>query len=252
MENLLRPATRRMVVILGIAMLTALPVSAQQNIWRVDAEHSTAKIFMGTNSDLQNVGVALVGGKAEYDSADPSASALTILADLPDGAWMTFKSKRSELQADGSLHVTGEMTLVRAQYDAIYNPGEDYYGPISGKATVRKVTREVAFVLPPMNNPGPEMEVSAEALLGIENFPELFTEVRQAAWKPIVHDAACETPQAGEDYRGAECSGKLIAPTYQLVTINPGEDYRGDESDAPAGNGMKLVLHLQLSRQNLG
>ena len=251
MKNLLTP-TRKMLVILGIAMLTALPVFAQQSKWKVDAEHSTAKIFLGSNSDLQNVGVALVGGKAEYDSADSGESALAIWADLPDGAWMTFKSKHSELQADGTLRVIGEMTLARSESDAIYNPSEDYYGPVYGKTTVRSMTREVAFVLPPMNNPGAEMEISADALLGVENFPELFAGVRQAAWKPVVQDEACEIPQAGEDYRGANCSGKLIAPAYQLATINPGEDYRGDESPAPSGNLMKIVLHLQLSRADIG
>jgi len=250
MKNLLTP-TRRMLVILGIAMLTALPVFAQQNKWKVDAEHSTAKIFLGSNSDLQNVGVALVGGKAEYDSADPGESALTIWADLPDGAWMTFKSKRSELQADGTLRVIGEMTLARNESDAIYNPGEDYYGPVYGKTTVRAITREVAFVLPPMNNPGPNMEIIAEATLGVENFPELFAAVRQGAWQPVVQNLACEMPQAGEDYRGADCSGKLIAPAYRLAVINSGEDYRGDESPAPSGNLMKVVLRLELSRQNL-
>jgi hypothetical protein len=249
MKNLITAASRRMLVILGIAMLTAVPVFAQQYNWKVEAEHSTAKIFLGTNSDLQNIGVTFVGGRAEYDSADPGQSALTIWADLPDGAQMTFKSKRSELQADGTLRVIGEMTVTRSESDAIYNPGEDYYGPIYGKALVRAVTREVAFVLPPMNNPGPEMEINAEALLGIENFPELFAAVRQAAWKPVIQDAVCDVPQAGEDYRGANCSGKLIAPEQRVAAMRIGEDYRGDESPAPSGNLMKLVLQLQLNRQ---
>ena len=93
---------------------------------------------------------------------------------------------------------------------------------------------------------GQKGEITAEATLGIENFPELFAAVHQAAWKPLVQDKACEIPQAGEDYRGAECSGTLIALAYQLAALNPGEDYRGDESPAPAGNAMKVVLHLQL------
>jgi hypothetical protein len=252
MKNLLTRVARKIFVMAGIALLAALPALAQQDNWKIDAEHSTAKIFLGSNSSLQNIGIAKVGGRAEYNFADPAESTLKIWADLPDGAWMTFESKRSELQADGTLRVIGEMTLARTESDAIYNPGEDYYGPVYGKSEVGTVKREVAFVLPPMNGPAQEMEITAEANLGIENFPELFAAVHQAAWQPVVLDKACKIPQAGEDYRGAECTGKLIAPAYQLAAVNPGEDYRGDESPAPSGNLMKLVLRLQLDRVNLG
>jgi hypothetical protein len=241
-----------MLVTLGIASLTAIPVLAQQSQWKVDAEHSSALIFLGSSSDLRNAGVALVRGHAEYDPADPAVSVLAIRADLPEGQWMNFKSKRSELHADGTLHVIGEMTLYRTESNATYNPGEDYRGPVYGEAEFRKVAREVEFVLPPMDNPGPEMEISAQAILGLENFPELFSAVRQAAWQPLVQDETCETPQAGEDYRGANCTGKTIAPAYQIAAIRIGEDYRGYESPAPSGNVMKLVLRLQLSRENLG
>jgi polyisoprenoid-binding protein YceI len=252
MKTLLTPAIRKVSWIAGIALLAAIPVFAQQNNWKIDAEHSTANVFLGSNSDLQNVGVLRVRGHAAYDSADPAESALAITAVLPDGASMSFKSKRSELQADGALRIIGEMTLARTESDPVYNPGEDYYGPVYGKDKVRVVTREVAFVLPPMNNPGREMEVTAEATLGIENYPELFAAVHLAAWQPVIQDWACDAPQAGEDYRGADCTGTLIAPAYRLAAINPGEDYRGDESPVPSGNVMKLVLRLQLNRSSLG
>jgi hypothetical protein len=246
MKSLRLSATRKISVIAGIAILTALPAVAEQSNWKIDGDHSTAWIFLGSKSGLQNVGVLPVRGQAEYNSADPAESALSIRGVLPQRLAMTFKSKRSELRADGTLHVVGEMSLDRIETDATYNPGEDYRGPIYGEATVHRVTREVDFVLPPMDNPGPEMEVTAETALGIENFPELFAAVRQAAWQPVLQDGACDAPQAGEDYRGADCKGTLIAPTYQLAAISPGEDYRGDESPAPSGNLLKIVVHLQL------
>src|ERR1035441_2401989 len=59
-----------------------------------------------------------------------------------------------------------------------------------------------------------------------QNFPELLAAVRQAAWQPVIQDEACEMPPAGEDYRGAACTGRLIAPAYQLAAIRTGEDYR--------------------------
>jgi len=251
MKNLLTPATRRMFVILGIALLTALPAFAQQSEWKVDGEHSTAAIFLGSNSDLQNVGIARVAGNAEFNSTEPAKSALNISAQLPEGQAMTFKSQRIDLRSDGTLQITGEMTLTRTESDAIYDPGEDYYGPVSGEAMVRSVTRNMTFVMPPMDNAEQKVEITAEATLGVENFPELFAAIRQGAWQPVVQDLACEMPQAGEDYRGADCTGKLIAPAYQMAVINSGEDYRGDESPAPSGNLMKLVLRLQFSRQTL-
>jgi polyisoprenoid-binding protein YceI len=237
MKNLLTPAIRKTLVILGIASLTALPALAQQSQWKVDAEHSTAWIFLGSNVDLQNVGIARIGGMAEFNSAEPAKSALDISAKLPQGLAMTFKSKRIDLRADGKMQITGDMTLARSERDATYNPGEDYRGPVYGESVVRSVARNVTFVLPLVDNAAPTAEITAEVILGVENFPELLAAVRQVAWQPVIQDGTCEMPQAGEDYRGADCTG-----TY----------YRGDESSARSGNLMKLVFRLQLSRQNLG
>jgi len=112
--------------------------------------------------------------------------------------------------------------------------------------------RATSRFLPLADNAERTGEITGEGILWVENFPELFAAVRQAAWQPVIQDEACEMPQAGEDYRGAECTGTLIAPAYQVAAIRIGEDYRGDESAAPSGNQMKLILRLQLSRQNLG
>ena len=252
MKNLLRPAIRKTLAILGIASLAALPVLAQESKWKVDAERSTASIFLGSNLDLQNVGIARIGGIAEFNSAEPAKSALDISAKLPEGQAMTFKSKRIDLRADGKLQITGDMTLARTERDATCSPGEDYRGPVYGEFVVRTITRSVTLVLPLVDNAQRKAEINAEVILGGENFPELFAAVRQAAWQPVIQDEACEAPQAGEDYRGAACTGTLIAPAYRLAAIRSGEDYRGDESPAPSGNLMKIVFRLQLSRQNLG
>jgi hypothetical protein len=252
MKSLIALRIRRTLTILGIASLAALPVFAQQSKWAIDAEHSTAWIYLGNNSDLQNVGIARIGGTVKFGSAEPAQSALDINANLPEGQTMTFESKRIDLRADGKLQVTGEMTLARTEREATYAPGEDYRGPVYGEPAVRSVTREVTFVLPLADNAAQKAEITAEATLGVENFPELFAAVRQAAWQSLIQDAACEIPQAGEDYRGANCKGKTIAPAYRATAIQIGEDYRGDESPAPSGNVMKLILRLELTRQYRG
>ena len=116
------------------------------------------------------------------------------------------------------------MTLARAERDATYTPAEDYSGPVYGEPVVRTVTREVTFVLPPADNGERKAEITAEAILGVENFPELFAAVRQASWQPVVHDEACEMPQTGEDYRGAVCTGTALAPVPAVTAIRIGEE----------------------------
>ncbi len=252
MKNILREATRKVVIILGLAGLTATPVFAQQSNWKVDGGHSRAAIYLGSSSNLQEAGIAGVRGNADFIAGDPSQSVLNFSATLPQDQWMTFRSTRVEERADGKLQITGEMMLVRIERDATYNPGEDYRGPVYGEPAIKTASQEMTFILPMVDNAEAKQEITAEATLGRENFPELFAALRQAAWKPLVQDEHCQVVQAGEDYRGAECSGKLIAPAYRVAALNPGEDYRGDESPAPSGNTMKIVLQLQLNRVSLG
>ena len=148
MKSLLAVRTQKAAAILGVATLMAIPVLAQQNNWKIDDEHSTAAIYLGSNSDLQNIGIARVGGDAELNSAEPAKSALNVSARLRQDEWMTFQSKRIELRADGNLQVTGEMMLVRIERDATYNPGEDYSGPVYGEPAIKTAAREMTFILP--------------------------------------------------------------------------------------------------------
>jgi hypothetical protein len=252
MKSLVTLPIRKMLVILGVASLTALPVFAQQGKRKIDTEHSTASIFLGNSSDLQNVGITRVGGNAEFNSAEPAKSALDISAELPQGRLMAFKSKRIDLRPDGKLQITGEMTLAGTERGATYTAAEDYSGPVYGEPVVRTITREVAFVVPLADSAGRTGEITAEAILGVENFPELFAAVRQASWQPVVQDEACEVSQTGEDYRGAICTGTVMAPVSRVTAIRIGEDYRGLESTMPSGNLMKIVLRLGLSRVDLG
>ena len=74
--------------------------------------------------------------------------------------------------------------LARTERDATYNPGEDYRGPVYGESVVRSVTRNVTFVLPLADNAERTGEITGEGILWVENFPELFAAVRQAACNP--------------------------------------------------------------------
>jgi hypothetical protein len=239
-------------LVLAIATLTALPLFSQESKWNINAEHSSAWIYLGNDSHLQNVGIARVAGAARFNAAEPQKSALEIRAELPEEQTISFKSKRVEARADGTLLVTGEMTLARTLRDVSCTPGEDYYGAQLGEPYVRAITHEVSFIVPQARAADGKSLITAEAVMGIENFPELFATVRQANWQPLLQDESCELPQAGEDYSGARCSGRLLAPVYSAAAISVGEDYRGFESNIPSGKRMKLVLRLELDRQNLG
>lgn len=245
MKSLVRFRMRSLFAALAIANLMALPVFAEGN-GKIDAEHSTAWVFLGSNSNFQNIGVVRVNGIAQFNSADPEKSALDIRADLPDGQWLSFKSKQVEVRADGQLEVSGAMTLAGLQRDMVVTPGEDYRGPVYSEPSVHAVTRQVTFVLPLADLAEQKGDITAEARLGIENFPELFAAVRDASWEPIVQDEVCQMQQAGEDYHGAVCSGRMIAPAPRVEALSAGEDYRGFQSAMPAGNGMKLVLRLKV------
>ena len=252
MKTLFRISIRQMAVMFAIAGLAACPALAQQSLWSVDAGHSTAQIYLGSNSNLQNVGVAPVRGVAAFNVADPADSALEFSAKLPEGQWLSFRSERVEVDFDGKLHVTGQMTLSRIERSVQLDPREDYSGPIYGEPVIYQVRREVSFVLPMADAAEQDATITAEADLGIENFPEMFAAVRQANWQPVIEDERCEIAQVGDDYRGAICSGKMLVPVLNIAAVSVGEDYRGFDVMQPSGKEVKLVLQLNLNRQAVG
>ncbi len=83
-----------------------------------------------------------------------------------------------------SAIVSGDLTLTRTVREAYPSPGEDYYGPVYGKSTQQTVTRKVTFVLP-MSGRGGNAEITAEAKIFRENFPELFAAVTDVNWLPV-------------------------------------------------------------------
>lgn len=241
MKSLFGLRIRMMVLALGIACLSASSVAAQQ----VDAEHSTARFLLGSQSNLQEIGVARVSGVAKINAAEPAESVLDISAQLPDGQSVSFQSKRVELRADGKLQVSGEMRLTRVEHEVNLAPTEDYRGGIDGAMVTHAVAREVSFVIPLA---GVEKgDAIAEADLGVENFPQLFAAVREANWQPVSEDESCVMSQAGEDYRGASCSGKMIDIPTAYASVSVGEDYRGFDPAIPSGKMMRLVLQLKLT-----
>jgi polyisoprenoid-binding protein YceI len=247
MKSIVAPNAQRIVLIFAIATIAAVPAIASEGNWKLDAEHSTARILLGANAF--NIGVARVGGSVELDAAEPANSVLDLSIDPAGGKLLTFKSRRATIGLDGKLQVSGDLTLSRVVREVYVNAAEDYYGPVYGEPTQQVVTREVTFVLP-MDGHGEKAEITAEATIFRENFPELFAAVADVNWQPVIQDEACQVPQAGEDYAGTLCSGKVVDPDRSTVFARLGEDYHGFESDAPKGNLVRMVLKLHLTREN--
>jgi polyisoprenoid-binding protein YceI len=238
--------TRRIALIVAIATLATVPVIASEGNWKLDADHSTAKILLGTNA--VNIGVARLRGKVNLDSAEPKNSMLDLVIDPAGGELITFKSRRATMNRDGQLEVRGHLTLHRIVREVYLNAAEDYYGAVYGGTTERTVTREVTFVLPKENR-GDDADITAEARIFRENFPELFAAVNDVNWQPVVLDKACEMPSPSEGYAGATCTGTVVEPHRAPAFAQVGEDYRGFESEAPKGNLMTIVLKLHVTRE---
>jgi len=228
--------TRRILLILAMATLVTVPAVAKEGKWKLDADHSTARILLGANAF--NIGVARVGGNVELDAAEPTNSVLDLSIDPAGGKLITFQSRSATRTRDGKLAVSGELTLSRVVREVILNTAEDYYGPVYGEPITQTVTHEVTFVLP-MSARGEQAETTAEANIFPESFPELFAAVADANWPPVIQDKACEMPLADENYAGALCYGTAVEP-------DRGEDY----PDAPQGNLVTIVLKLHLTREN--
>jgi hypothetical protein len=246
MKSIVALTTQRIVLILAIATVAALPAMAREGNWKLDADHSTARILLGANA--LNVGVAHVSGEVELDAAKPTNSILDFSIDPAGGKLITFKSRRAAIGLDGKLQIRGDLTLSRVLRPVTLTPGEDYSGPVYGEPTLETVTHEVTFVLP-MGDQAEQAEITAQAKMFGEDFPELFTAITDTNWQPVIQDKACELPPAGEDYAGSQCTGTVVAPNRSAAAASIGEDYHGFESAAPEGSVMTIAVKLHLTRE---
>jgi hypothetical protein len=247
MKSVVALRTQRIVLVLAIATVAAVPAVAREGHWQVDADHSTVRILLGANAF--NIGVARVGGNVELDAAEPTNSVLDLSIDPAQDKRITFKSRRATMSREGKLEVSGDLTLSRVVREVFLNPAEDYAGPVYGEPITQTITREVTFELLMSDHPMQE-EITAETKISLESFPELFAAVTGANWQPVIQDKACEMPPAGEDYAGAICTGTVIEPNRIAGVARIGEDYHGFESAAPEGNLMTIALKLRLTQED--
>lgn len=148
---------------------------------------------------------------------------------------MSFTSERSSVTADGSITVTGILSVTRVERSVTAEPNEAYAGPQYGEPVSHTDTREVTLVFsdpPRKSGHNNTMKLSGLTSVSLEVFPLFVDAVTDGDWPTIlVNDEQCQEPSTiGEDYSGAACTGNVIARVANRVVMTGtagGEDYSG-------------------------
>ena len=262
------------VLVVLSSLIFVAPAPAQTIVWRIDSEHSTARLFLASsrNPDATvNVGVARANGlvtRNADDSAMPDFDFTIYPADKtaslesfkqeednekpgsePDYTVISFKSTRVVRVDKETFRVTGNLTLTYVERLATYDPSEAYSGPVYGPAVTHSLRQEAVFEFRQVNPSGAQAakkgnaEWSAFSTIRGENFPELLDAVSATDWPTFVADEHCVMPSTiGEDYSGPTCTGETVEPTPRKslhceMPATVGEDFAGEvctQTSSPA------------------
>ena len=250
-------------LLLALAVgIASIPAHAQNGIWRVDAEHSIARLSLGSSPKSAEVGVARVSGNVAFDASDP-ADPIVNLNIKPDNSLgadyseISFKSTRSAMTSDGKLAVVGDLSVTRVERSVTMDANEGYYGAEYGAPVVKTDTEEITLVFPAASLPAAQngaMQLSATTNISRERFPQLLAALAQGSGPSmVVQDEKCTTVQSGggEGYYGATCTGTPVETATNAV--NPysggGEGYYGSEPAViPDGSQATIALNLKLTQ----
>src|SRR5260370_5571028 len=203
------------VVLVGVN--SATPVVAQNTVWRIDPEHSTARLFLASSEKPSvnvNVGVARMIGIVGDIGGDPSESVFVFAiypadetaAPTPSNGKrseqtvplsaahtvMTFKSKRVVPIGGGAFRVTGELTLTYIERSTTNDPTKAYAGPVYGPPVVHSEKKEAVFEFERMGDSAVRArkrgtaELSGSSVVGAKDFSELLTADSSTQWPAIV------------------------------------------------------------------
>jgi polyisoprenoid-binding protein YceI len=245
----------------ALAALTGLfsvaPAFAQSSVSQIDAEHSTARLYLAStknpNGDL-NVGVARASGVIKLNSgdsatpdfdftiypADKKPSLAESAADRreQESAYtvIAFRSRRVVALEVGTYRVSGDLTLTYVQRVATYDPSEGYSGPTYGPAITSSQTQPASFEFHRATSSGnlANAEWIASSTISAEDFPALLSAVSSVVWPVFVADEQCTTPSTvAEDFSGPACTGEVVevAARKDLRCDTPatvGEDFSGE------------------------
>jgi polyisoprenoid-binding protein YceI len=243
MEDMLnRIAGTAFIIFVGITAAT--PIMAQNSAWRIDPEHSTARLYLASSKSPQlnvNVGVGRISGVVDRIADDPGKSVFDFTIypadetaaptpsndkrsyqNLPVAAAHTviaFKSKRVVPMGGGTFRVTGELMLTYVERTATYDPTEAYAGPVYGPPVMHSEKQEAVFEFQRVGvsvvraRKRNTAELSGSSVVSVEDSPELLTAVSAMDWPTYVEDEQCTWPlAAGEDFSGPVCTAKTVEP----------------------------------------
>jgi len=268
-----------LIVISG--MVGVAPVLAQNTVWRIDSERSTARLFLASSKDPGagvNVGVARTSGGIDQNAGDsriPNFDFTIYPTDKtegqsgkdPDSTVISFKSTRVVPVNEETFRVTGELTLTYAERLVTLDPNEAYSGPVYGPAVHYSATQEAVFEFHRVSPSGVQrakdednVEWLASSTTNAEEFPQLLNVVSSTNWPAFVADEKCTMPSnVGEDYSGATCTGKTVERTARVdvhceMPAMIGEGYAGEvcteTSPVQVANEVRMQLDLHLTRAN--
>jgi len=259
------------------AVICVRSAAAQNAVWRIDPEHSTARLFLASAKNPEssvNVGVARSSGVIIQTSNSkaptfnftiyPADHSLNAASD-PEYTVIHFKSTRVVPIDEANLRVTGDLTVTHVERLATFDPTEAYAGAVYGPAVTNSATHPAVFRFHRMSAYGvtsatrDRAEWSASSATLAEDFPELMNAVSTANWPTFVADERCATPSTvGEDYSGAKCTGETVERTARAdvhceVPSTVGEDFAGQvcTETSPVrlvANEVHMQLDLHLTR----
>jgi len=250
-------------LLLTLALAAAsIPAYAQTGIWQIDAQHSIARLSLGSGPRAVEVGVARVSGSVAFDASNPADPLVNLNIEAGKGASyseISFRSKRSEITKDGKLAFVGDLSMTRVERSATpyVGGGEGYYGAEYGQPVAHTDVREITLVLPSASLPGAQngtIHLSPATHISRERFPELLSAMAAGNWPNlVVEDEHCTMPAtpAGEDYSGPVCSGTPVVTASNSVTtyVGGGEGYYGSERIViPDGNQATIAFDLKLNQ----
>ena len=242
------------------------PCLAENTVWRIDSEHSTARLFLASSKnpdDTVNVAVARANGlvnRSADDSATPDFDFTIYPADKtaslecfeqdqnndkpgnrPDYTLIRFKSTSVVRVDNKTFRVTGNLTLRYVVRPVTYDPTEACSGPVYGSPITHSVRQASVFTFRQVNpsvawaaNSG-DAEWSAFSTITADHFPRLLDAVSTTDWPAFVADQHCVMPSAigGEDFSRPTCTGESIERTARKdlhceMPENVGEDFDGE------------------------
>ena len=256
----------------------------QSDLWRIDAEHSTASIWVQPRDEKSaplNVGIAKVSGFAFWDHHDISKSDFhldiyparqdAVLFDDDDNfrrdaivnlaryTLMGFKSQSAALDPAGRLVLSGNFEVTYVDRATATEWSVAYSGAVPAPPEIRDSTQPVRLVVervPPeqQNNwPAANADLLASITTTDEAFPGLQRELRDSIWPVVVQDERCKMPPATASadmrgYRGAECVGTpvLISPTGEIPAWSDAGYSGSVEKNAGPGWHDQIIILLRL------